>query len=77
MEYDETMKIDPREVFLLLWKGVHYVLNQIYSRYSIFQFCSTLKECLLIINFILFYEVKIKCMFLSSLPSLQTPTPPG
>lgn len=35
MEYYETMKIDAIEVCLLLWKYVHYVLNQVYSKYNI------------------------------------------
>lgn len=57
MEYEEMINY-AIEIFLLLSKHVQYVLNQVYSRYSISQFCSILKECMLIINFKPFYEVK-------------------
>ena len=45
-------------------KDVHYVLKQVSIRYNIFQFCSTLKEYMLIINFIPFMKFKKVCFSL-------------
>ena len=45
-------------------KDVHYVLTQVSIRCNIFQFCSTWKESMLIINFIPFMKFKKVCFSL-------------
>ena len=45
-------------------KDVHCVLTQVSIRYNIFQFCSTWKESMLIINFIPFMKFKKVCFSL-------------